>query len=264
VRVAAPQPAFTAVVEPPTTPASPAISAADAEVRVLWIVHAQGLCTQGNVDVKMETPDQLTVRGVMDSTADREKLVALLEAGAEGYRLVFDLRTPEQVPAIAPTTIATPAPGAPPAGEAMLQSYLRSRNLSADERTREFIRISNEAVRLAGALSAESWALRRADERSAALAASVQREESRRHLAALRAAHLAGLEQALAATQELLDPLIGAASAAPARLDRIGPLAALIQDTFAGTLNSQTSLDQVKANLQTWLAESLAAARQRQ
>ena len=243
-------------------PRAPSATLEDAEVTLLWIVHQQGLCTQGSLEVTAATPGGLTVRGVVNSSAERERLEALLRAGADDIPATFDVRTAgDVVPNAAPVPVPpiALAAGKAAAGEVWIHAYLKGRGLHGEERAREAVRIANEAVRLAGTMSMEHWALRRLEERIEEFSGARLRAESRERLAEMRAAHVEALERTLAAEQALLEPVLGppAAGAPPAK--QVGQLAELIQDTFAG---STEAVESPREQISAWLAGSLAAVRQ--
>jgi hypothetical protein len=250
-----------AVVRPPAVmeiPRRPPAPSADTEVALLRVLHDQGLCRQGSVELVRGPDSVLTVRGVVNSAADGESLRALLEKAAEGQPLAVELRYPDEVAPAAPAAAIPPVKtAAQPVGSDLLREYLKDQNLEPRERLRESNRIANEAVRLAGTMAMEAWALRRLEDAVRSLASAASSPASTASLREMRAAHLAALGQALAAEQDLLLPIVGEGTAGSSDLAAVTRLSDLVQDTFAAAADGKQSTAEARAALR----EALAAAR---
>jgi hypothetical protein len=216
-------------------------------LNILWVVHEQGLCRSGSVDVEAGPAGAFTVRGVVDSAEQLQSLQALLKEEIRGP-FAIEVHTADNLMANAasapdpelrrPLSAARPAPG-----EALILGWLKARNVSGEQAIRESNRISTQAVSLANEAWIESWALRRLVERFGQEDRQALRLTSQARLAEMTQLHLHALERALTQEREVLLPILGPEAAAPSasysRFADTARLCRMIQDAFAsgGTAN---------------------------
>jgi hypothetical protein len=213
----------------------------ETELNLLWVIHEQGLCRSGSVDVAAGPGGAFTVRGVVDTTEQLQALQALLNEEVRGL-FALDVHTADDVVANAasvpglelqrPLSAARPAPG-----EALILAWLKTRNIAGQQAIRESNRIATQAVSLANEAWMESWALRRLVERFGPEDRQALRLTSQARLAEMTQLHLNALEKAVAQERELLLPILGgddaASSATDSRLADTARLCRMIQDAFA-------------------------------
>ena len=181
---------------------------------------------------------------MVETAAQLEALKTIVSQEVRGS-ITIDVHTADEAidalsqPGSAPQ-FAKPAASRQPAGEALIRTWLKGRNLTGDPASAELLRISNQAVRLANEAWIESWALQHLVERFGPDDRRGLTLAGRARLFEIAQWHFAALEKALLAERDLVMPIVGdepstAAAEAPERLfAEVARLRALIQDTFAG------------------------------
>jgi hypothetical protein len=184
------------------------------------------------------------LRGVVETAAQLEALKTIVSQEVRGA-VTIDVHTADEAITVlpqpgGPPQFAKPVASRQPAGEALIRTWLKGRNLTGDAASAELLRISNQVVRLANEAWIESWALQRLVERFGPKERLGLSLAGRARLFEMAQWHFAALEKALAGERDLLMPILGdepstAATEAPVRLfAEVARLSALIQDTFAG------------------------------
>lgn len=239
----------------------------ETEIAILWILHREGICARGSVEVSRASSGGLLVRGVLESPEERNNLESQLHEAAAGAPLELDLQVAgEAIPTPAAPAVSQPATTVVASkhllpGEELVRAYLVTQGTPASRLETEVNRITNQSMRISGDLWAQSWALRRLEEQFSSEDLAALPPFSRGQLNRMAADHLAILTGKLEEIRSVLGGAIGIAGAgdSSAGLQEVSKLAASVEDCFAGSADRGMSVSECRSKLRDLLAASSAA-----
>lgn len=261
-----------------TAAKEPAPSIDDSEIAIYWILHQQRICLRGSVEISRTASNDLSVRGVLESPEERDELESQIRQATRGVPIEVSLAVagdasqPATVlPAHGHDEAATSAPTTrrPPFGEELIRSHLRNQGTPQERLDAEVNRILNAVVRLSGNLWAESWALRRLDDRFPPAQLRALQLRSRNLFDRMSQDHISALARQFADLQSMLQPMIADVSdldgdrPESSQIEDISRFASLVEEDFAGSLRqSQPAADEGR-KLHALLEKSAEAIRDR-
>jgi hypothetical protein len=261
------------LVRPPASPAR-ALSlekppVLDTEIAILSIVHREGICLRGSVEVLRDPEGKLLVRGVLESLEERSALESQIRTIIPGVPVSLDLHVVgEIISTTVPESVAVDkvvAPNRLPPGQELVRAYLVTEAIPAGRLDAEVNRIANESVRLSSALWAEAWALRRLERQFSASDLAALRPVSRGDFHQMAANHLSALTTKLEEIRSLLGGAVAGSRPPPREaasshgLQEVSQFASSIQDCFANVAEPALGVSSCRSKLHDLLDQSSAA-----